>query len=83
MHSQDEAEGCSNANKNHNNVHGDTDKARVIDIEVFDISALVGQEETEDNQQSFVNIQCSDEIAVVSTVTLFISLLNIIGIVLQ
>lgn len=56
VNSQHKTERCSNTNKDDNNVHGNIDKARVIDVEVFDISALIGQKQTTNNQNSFIHI---------------------------
>ena len=81
--SQDKTERCSNANKDHHNVHGDADKPWVIDVEVFNIPALIGQEESKHNKKSLVHIECSDEIAIIVTETLFVSTSNIIAIILK
>ena len=80
--SQDKTQRSPNANKDHHNVHGDTDKPRVIDVEVLDISALIGQEQTKHNQQSFVHVQCSNQVAILLTGALLIHKDNVIVAVL-
>ena len=81
VYSQHETERCSNTNQDHHNVHGDTDKARVIDVEVLDVPALVGQKQAKDNQQSLVDIERSNEVTIVLTLTLFKHPKNVIVIV--
>ncbi len=81
MHSQHKTERCSNANKDHHNVHGDTDKPRVIDVEVLDVPALVGQKQTKDNEQSLVHVEGSNEITIVVTLTVFKPLNSVFTIV--
>ena len=68
--SKHKAERSTDTNQNHNNVHGDTDKARVVDVVVFDIAALVGKEETKDNLKPLVHIEGSNEVRKVGTITL-------------
>ena len=83
VYGQHKTERCSNANKDYHNVHSDADKARVIDVEVLDISALIGQEQAKHHQQPLVDVKCSNEIAKVITLTLFISTFNITVSILQ
>ena len=83
VHSQHQTERCSNTNKDHHNVHGDTDKAGVVDIEILDVPALVGQKQTKDDQQSLVDIESSNEVTIVVALTLLKSFLFISIIILQ
>ena len=71
VYSQHKTERCSNTNEDHHNVHGDTDKPRVVDVEILDVPALVGQKQTKDNQQSLVDIESSNEITIVHALTKF------------
>ena len=50
MHGQYEAEGSPDAHQDDHDIHGDADKARVVDVVVLDIATLVGQEQAEHNQ---------------------------------
>ena len=50
VHGQYEAEGSPDAHQDDHDIHGDADKARVVDVVVLDIATLVGQEQAEHNQ---------------------------------
>lgn len=81
--SQDKTERCTNADKDHHNVHGDADKSWVIDVEIFNIPALIGKEESKHNKKSLVHIECSNKIGIIITIARLISTLNIIAIILE
>ena len=51
-------------------VHGDAHEAGVVDVEVLDVAALVGQEEPEDHQQALVDVEGADQVAKVVALAL-------------
>ena len=51
-------------------VHGDAHEAGVVDVEVLDVAALVGQEEPEDDQEALVDVESTDQVAKVVALAL-------------
>lgn len=82
MHGQDETEWSSNTHQDHHDVHGNADIARVVDVVVLDVTALVGQEQAKDHQQALVHVQRTNQVRVVVALTHFIDIQQIFGIVL-
>ncbi len=82
MNGQHEAQGCADAHHDDHNVHGDADEARVVDVSVLDVAALVGKEEPKDDKKTFVDVESSDQVPIVVTVTLFVVVDHVIVIIL-
>ena len=79
---QHQTQRSPNAHHNHHNVHGDGDEARVVDVVVLDVAALVGQEEAKHNQQALVDVESSDQVVEVVTLALFVDLQSVLFVVL-
>ena len=72
VHSQHQTERGPDAHHDHHYVHGNADEARVVDVDVFDVAALVGQEQAKHDQQALVDVQCSDQVAKVVALALLV-----------
>ena len=62
----------SNTHHNDHNVHGNADESRVVDEVVLDVATFIGKEESEHHQETLVDIQRSNEIVEIVTLTLLV-----------
>ena len=70
---KDETERSTDTNDDDNKVGGNADKAGVVDEEVLDVAALVGQEEAKHDQQPLVHVQGPHKVREILAVALFVT----------
>lgn len=70
---KDETERSTDANDDHDKVGGNADKAGVVNEEVLDVAALVGQEEAKHDQQSLVDVQGPHKVREILAVALLVT----------
>ena len=58
-------------------IHRHTDESRVIDVEVFDIAAFIGQKESEYYKETFIDIHGAHQVRKGIAVTFFILVCDI------
>ena len=79
---EDEGEGRAYAHQDHHYVHGDAHVAGVVDEDVLDVPALVGQEQPKHHQQALVHVGRPHKVVEVLAVAVLVDLLDVVATVL-